>query len=268
MHNYHAFFLCGFTPPDLPSVIDRVKWLMGAAPLTHKLHLIARSADDAIRLAPTIQGDWDKRNTELRRMHVENFSVASKNWERSGTECFLHFENLHTIARYSPESIRAGRPELSKIAVPNGIKILSFGLRRDVWAVCARSDLATRITDTIQSLFVDLDWIYGYAHSPARLITGRYSLIGAARAPKTRVVDFDYLHKVEQIYQTNFLSETLLKQLDDPLRLDRLDSDAIRYRSLAKAGKRVGGVLQLLDYSGETIQAATHALEPLVRDSG
>ena len=268
MDNYHLFFLCGFAPPNLARVVELVNWLADAAPLTQKLHLIARSVDDPIKLEPTVQGDWDKLNIELGRIHVENFSVASKNWERAGTEFFFHVENVHTVARYSPESIHARNPEPIKIIVPEGIKILSFGLRRDIWAVSGRSDLATRITDNLESLFVDLDWISGYAHSPARLITGRYSLIGAETAHKTRVVDFDYSHRVEQVYQTNFLSETLLKQLDDGRRLDSLDSAAISYRSLTKNGATVGAVLQLLDYSLETIHAATHALQPLVWNSG
>jgi len=268
MHKYHAFFLCGFKVPDQPRVIELVKWLVGAALLTQKLHLIARSVEDPIKLEPTIQGDWDKRNIKLARMHVEHFSVASKNWERAGTEFFFHFENVHTVARYSPESIHARKPEPIKITVPEGIKILSFGLRRDIWAVCRRSDLATRITGNLESLFVDLDWIYGYAHSATRLITGRYSLIGAETANTTRVVDFDYMHKVERVYQTNFLSEPLLKQLDDRQRLDTLDRGAIRYRPLTKSDRTVGAVLELLDDSGETRQAATHALEPLVWGSG
>jgi len=128
--------------------------------------------------------------------------------------------------------------------------------------------LAEKIAREVESLFVDLAWMYGYAHSPARLITGRYSLIGAEGESKPRILDFDYLHKIEQIYKLNLLSNSLLQQLKDPSRLNTLDSDQIRYKPLSKNGETTGGALLLRDYSPKTIQAAKYALEPLVWQAG
>lgn len=264
MSNYHLFFLCGFAPPNTAKVIDFVEWVVQAVPGKEKLHLIARQREDPIKLGPTLQGDWEKCRAELRRLHIQNFSISNKKWNTSGTGVFLYFENVHTIARYIPQSIHSVDPEPVKISIPEGIKILSLALRRDVWAGCEQSGLAEEITREVESLFLDLDWTSGYAHSPARLITGRYSLIGAHGDNKIRIVDFDYAHRVEQIYKTNFLSNSLLQQLKDPSRLNTLPRNQIRYDILSKDGRTKGGVLHLLDYSPKTIEAAAFALEPLV----
>jgi hypothetical protein len=174
MNNYHLFFLCGFATPNIERVIKVVEWLVQAAPAKGKLHLIARQTEDPIKLEPTLQGEWEKCGAELRRLNIQNFSISNKKWNTSGTELFFYFENVHNVARFIPQSIYSVDPQPIKVPIPEGIKILSLGLRRDVWEACERSGLAEKVSDEVESLFVDLDWAYGYAHSPARLITGRY----------------------------------------------------------------------------------------------
>jgi hypothetical protein len=168
------FFLCGFATPNIERVIKVGEGLVQAAPAKGKLHLISRQTEDPIKLEPTLQGEWEKCRAELRRLNIQNFSISNKKWNTSGTELFFYFENVHNVARFIPQSIYSVDPQQIKVPIPEGIKILSLGLRRDVWEACERSGLAEKVSDEVESLFVDLDWAYGYAHSPARLITGRY----------------------------------------------------------------------------------------------
>jgi hypothetical protein len=261
MEDYFTFFFCSLQWTETDRVFRFIDWVTETITLKEKLHLIIRQREEAIKQKPTAAGDFLKLRALLRQLPLETFSLSNRKWAAARTEIFLAFENVHYTYTYA--SSASSEPQ--KVEVPNGVKVFSLSLRRDLWQKCQKDGISLRLLEEMEKLFIGLNCIYGYGHEPLPLITGRFCLISNTDVEKKlRVVDFDYARHVEKIYRFNYLSTRLLAQLATPEKLHELNGD-VDYKDLRdSSGQIKGAAIYLKNFSQSVIGRVAASLRPLV----
>ena len=279
MDRYQTFFLCGKHWNEPERFIRFVDWVVSELKLQFVAGLddglacvlSATKPEDYGKRKPSFSGDYFEWSGYLKEQELESFVIVA------GVELQLYIKIEFRHLKKTLESTDR-ISDLSSLEVPDGTKIVSMSLRKDLWQRCQQSGLAEEITRRCEQLFVASGALYGYAgptHFPkadrfAQVDPPFRSSASDDEAPRLsaymRVTDLDYTRFVEGVYPINYLSNI---QLDNSGSRDRIlaASPDVRSRILRDAaGKEVGITVELTNDSDTAKQHCAEILEPLLRD--
>jgi hypothetical protein len=176
----------------------------------------------------------------------------------------MKVEFLHVTITPGATIASSDRPTTQ---VPNGIRIASMSLRKDLWHKCRDLGLADVIMQRWEQLFITSGAIYGYVTptyfprtDKSAQVTPDLRLVVSSTEersamtldhdiPYMRVTDFDYTRFVEGVYQLSYVSETQLVNSGGRAQLLAASGD-VRSRVLRDvAGQEVGVAVELLNDS-------------------
>jgi hypothetical protein len=276
MDRYQTFFLCGTHWNEPKKFIRFADWVVSKLKVQFEAGfddglacvLSATKPEDYGKRKPSFSGDYFELSSRLKEDELESFVIVA------GIELQLY---IKVELRHLNKEVMI-TDKLSDLSsdVPNGIKIVSMSVRKDVWQRCEQSGLAEEITRGWEKLFVASGALYGYigpTHFPK---ADRFAQVDPAvkstasddeaRGLPTymRVTDFDYSRFVEGVYPINYISKV---QLDNTGSRDSIvaASPDVHSRILKDAdGNEVGITVELTNDSEEAKQHCLEILENLL----
>jgi hypothetical protein len=262
MERYFTFFLYSRERPGSEKILRFVDWLVQTVPHDGPLHVIARETQARAGTKFSVQGDFKEYRDKLGKLSLAMFNVSSLHRTRAGTEVFFRFEKTGREAQEA--SGIQGQALAAGSKTSNAFTTITFSLRSDIWMAGEQTGLSAHLLAATEELFVAHDCLYGYGHETPFVIAGRFSLIGGnAKAGVPRIVDFDYSRYIEDVYQYNYISESLLRSGDDSN--IRTLGNGIECKALKDAsGMQKGLGVYLTAYSSRSVERVRECLGPVV----
>jgi hypothetical protein len=147
----------------------------------------------------------------------------------------------------------------------SGPKILAFSIDQAIWSREFQAKPRGRdFFRRVENLFLEMNCVYAYAHTPPLPIGGPYDRIcdHGGHSGK-RIMDFDYAQKIEGIYEYNVLSPEHIGQIPDGLEnLENCESIEVREIVSTHGNQRRNTVIQVNDSNG--IDIVTEHLDVLI----
>jgi len=257
MKNYSTFFFCtrdwGGVEETIFPVIEK---LLSLLPLSRKVQASAQLKSGG--KPRIISGSYQKIQKDLDPRSLIQLILQVPGQTPGVQEFFLFFENV----RYepTPEYLRFVFPRVpERIETSGDLKICSFSVSYDLF----RQGLIGTQLEMIERLFVATNGVYGFGNPTMWPISGPFQFV-RDNSPQAgrRIVDFNYVRQIEDVYLYNYLSESHLREMAE---LDELCATrGVECKRLHDEDQRPHGLAVYVENDPNTVAVARGYLRNLI----